>query len=588
MNSALNSNSVQVQEIYRYLSHHESLVAHYRKLLVGTENAAPDAAAAAAGSSPRVFHVDGAVSTYDGCLSPWDMASRNNTFVTQHQDEAASGSMSRSGSLQSSHLQQSLSPDIRVLPSVRENDDGLPEVGITPDAYLAKKWLDEQSYLAMTRTNLSPSDAYASSGPSACPSMISGASSMVEPSHPLTRQSSALDVGGPNMMRLVSAQSWQTDAPVMENHATCDQDFFGVGASFLGTDAADHHHHHHSHHPPPDAAAVMERSPSNVSAKSTCSSLGRRFKEACQRVRQNSSRNVIAPKPHHDDQDVGPRTASTPSRRESSKIALHKTPYQRPKHPRVYCTRCRDHPDGFRGDHELRRHLNAKHRKFVKKFVCRDPHAVGMSSRVTALYPLSECKACSSAKQYGAYYNAAAHLRRTHFKTRAPRGKNKCPAEERRGGKGGGDWPPMADLKLWYKEVLIPCDKDDDDDDDDEDDDDEPPDRHPTTDDPADLFPDLDTSYATVAGPDDAVRADDFCSSSSALVSYDDPMTFTEPSTASGHDYMPFTQDDQLPPMPLTNQPLHDALSAPLYDPAIQAMSECIWSNVDDVEGTIS
>ena len=50
-----------------------------------------------------------------------------------------------------------------------------------------------------------------------------------------------------------------------------------------------------------------------------------------------------------------------------------------------------------------------------------------------------------------AYYNAAAHLRRAHFKPKTPSRKNKD--GENRGGKAGGDWPPMSELKYWMKEV---------------------------------------------------------------------------------------------------------------------------------------
>jgi hypothetical protein len=48
-------------------------------------------------------------------------------------------------------------------------------------------------------------------------------------------------------------------------------------------------------------------------------------------------------------------------------------------------------------------------------------------------------------KQYGAYYNAAAHLRRAHF-------------SPHRGGKASGDWPPMSVLKDWMREVRQPLD----------------------------------------------------------------------------------------------------------------------------------
>jgi len=62
-------------------------------------------------------------------------------------------------------------------------------------------------------------------------------------------------------------------------------------------------------------------------------------------------------------------------------------------------------------------------------------------------------------KKYGAYYNAAAHLRRTHFKPKAKgaRKSSKSDDGEKRGGKGGGDWPPMSELKYWMKEVEEPA-----------------------------------------------------------------------------------------------------------------------------------
>lgn len=403
-------------------------------------------------------------------------STRSDQSVSLQQQHSAATSFT---SLSSDHRSLSRgSPATRHLPSVQEHG-GLPDVGITPDVYLARNWVDEQSYLASTRTNLPPNDVYSNLGPSACPSMISG-SSVVEPSQPLTRQNSSFDGhAGAGMVRFVSSQSRRTDdlsgqdvpfssaateiSEPGEKHSACDQDFFGVGASFAQamprsypssapTPGA-------SLFPPSADSTSMERSASNTSVasvRSTGSNLERRFKEACQRVRQNSNRNIIAPKPQEAAGGKA-RGGTAPSKRDG-KVALQKTPYQRPKHPKVYCNQCEEHPDGFRGDHELRRHLNAKHKGVVKKFVCRDPAAVGIQSKVKVLYPLSECRACASGKQYGAYYNAAAHLRRTHFKPKAPRGKNKGSSEEKRGGKGGGDWPPMSDLKLWYEEVHVASD----------------------------------------------------------------------------------------------------------------------------------
>lgn len=113
--------------------------------------------------------------------------------------------------------------------------------------------------------------------------------------------------------------------------------------------------------------------------------------------------------------------------------------YQRPPLRRVYCTKCNEYPEGFRGEHELRRHNDAKHASLVKRWVCTEPQSFSPSSP-QPIVPLAKCKACVTQKRYGAYYNAAAHLRRAHF-------------NPHRGGKASGDWPPMTILKDWMREV---------------------------------------------------------------------------------------------------------------------------------------
>ncbi|GJN83934.1 hypothetical protein PLIIFM63780_007485 [Purpureocillium lilacinum] len=507
----LSNSAIPVEEFQRALAQCEAEAAFYRQLLGNVDPAQPTTSLghfAASGSSSK--HSDAAVlaaaaiprsrsnmgpSTMDTTVtqpprsgSKWSGAAHRRRAYSQQHHPAQAMSRSTSNrsdqsiSLQphgaatsfgSSHSFPRSSPITRSLPSVQEHGGLTPDVGMDPEVYLANTgWVDDDmSYVASTGTNLSPDDIYDSfNDVSACPSMIS-APSVSEPSQPLTRQNSSFDFAARDgtMMRLVSSQSHLADERCSQDSYTSfgntldprvkasarDQDFFGVGTGFPEETKSIKT----TLFPAADSTS-MERSVSNASVtstRSTSSNLERRCKEAMQRVRQNSSRNIIAPKPQVASGSGRAPASSAPSKKDG-KVALQKTPYQRPKHPKVYCEQCNEHPDGFRGDHELRRHLNAKHKGVVKKFVCRDPATVGLRSNVQVLYPLADCRACASNKQYGAYYNAAAHLRRTHFKPKAPRGKNKSASDEKRGGKGGGDWPAMADLKMWYEEIYVASD----------------------------------------------------------------------------------------------------------------------------------
>ncbi|KAK4667607.1 hypothetical protein QC763_311240 [Podospora pseudopauciseta] len=209
----------------------------------------------------------------------------------------------------------------------------------------------------------------------------------------------------------------------------------------------------------------MERSVSRDSTKSN-NSLKVRAKESLARQNVNAKSRQLQPKP-----DVVKKEQPTlATNKKDPKAVITKTKYERPKHPKVRCHQCNENPEGFRGEHELRRHTEAKHKSMVKKWICQDPGLLGIPHAETAAKPLSDCKQCSAFKQYGAYYNAAAHLRRTHFKVKARKGavsKNGAKGassaakaeEEKRGGKGGGDWPPMSELKLWMMEVTVPMDQ---------------------------------------------------------------------------------------------------------------------------------
>ena len=122
--------------------------------------------------------------------------------------------------------------------------------------------------------------------------------------------------------------------------------------------------------------------------------------------------------------------------------------YVRPQHPKVFCDQCNIKPEGFRGPHELRRHVENKHSPTRTVWVCKD--------RSPDKKFLSKCKACNDGKMYGAYYNAAAHLRRIHFHAKEKGKKGKGNQKEKpRGGDGGGDDPPMEIIKLWIEASQV-------------------------------------------------------------------------------------------------------------------------------------
>lgn len=223
-------------------------------------------------------------------------------------------------------------------------------------------------------------------------------------------------------------------------------------------------------------SADMERSISGTSARSN-TSLRIRAKTSLRRQLDNACKIQIQPKmaaPAKPAASVGVSQPSRPavpgSVKESggsinAKVEITKAKRERPKSKKLFCDLCDQCPEGFRGDHELRRHKNSKHATTFKKWYCRDPHTNGVETSITAIRPLSDCKHCREGKPYGIYYNAAAHLRRTHFKQKPSRkgGSNTAlPVESNNNHTdpdAGGDWPPMSELKKWMVEDTIPGDQ---------------------------------------------------------------------------------------------------------------------------------
>ncbi|SPO05288.1 uncharacterized protein DNG_07975 [Cephalotrichum gorgonifer] len=379
------------------------------------------------------------------------------------------------------------------------HEDPLPDIGQNPMDYIMSNEDDSSSYGSTSFSGATYYTPNHSTGDylqyptvltsitSSTPSLVSNVDSAAAPEAvPLTRDNSfvgdsfadtfeiaRLDSTDLSITRSASQDPFGRDFSHQQFNAGAKHPIaaagnsylFGVGANLAGPPTA-------QNYPDPDdaASADMRRSISNTSIRSTGSNQERRAKEARERQVQNGLRNTIAPKPTASsslDKKHAAAPAATPASHHAVKKegsgrtavapSTGKGQYQRPKHPKVYCDRCPG-SDGFRGEHELRRHVNSKHSATVVKYVCCDPAESGVKAGVAAVNPLSKCKSCVANKQYGAYYNAAAHLRRAHFRKRASRGRaaGKAGEEtERRAGKGGGDWPPMEELKHWMRKVHV-------------------------------------------------------------------------------------------------------------------------------------
>ncbi|KAL8965640.1 MAG: hypothetical protein Q9197_006408 [Variospora fuerteventurae] len=108
--------------------------------------------------------------------------------------------------------------------------------------------------------------------------------------------------------------------------------------------------------------------------------------------------------------------------------------YRKPVHTKLLCLRCDLKPDGYSGQSELRRHILRAHALATRKWKCIDISEDGKF--------LEGCRTCRNGKLYGAYYNAAAHLRRRHFALLDGHTKS-------------GEELSMDVLKKWMQEVEV-------------------------------------------------------------------------------------------------------------------------------------
>ncbi|KAF2682647.1 hypothetical protein K458DRAFT_341350 [Lentithecium fluviatile CBS 122367] len=208
-----------------------------------------------------------------------------------------------------------------------------------------------------------------------------------------------------------------------------------------------------SGHDNSDLAEGMTRSSSSSSESDASSASASRLARRHREINAQAGRRKIASKANVSNGKTESASSNVQMKRirsedGSSKTVgvLTKTPYIRPLHPKIMCPHCNERPNGFRGTHELDRHVTRAHTPTRKGFICIDASSDKKF--------LANCKHCRNKKVYGAYYNAAAHLRRAHFHPRKRGRKGKH--DEKRGGIGGGDDPPMDYLKQhWIRDIEV-------------------------------------------------------------------------------------------------------------------------------------
>lgn len=357
---------------------------------------------------------------------------------------------------------EELSPD-QYLSRYSDDTYFTPTVSLTPSPAIGRGEIQQPDHC---RLSLSMDQAvnYAADAQYSPATSVGLTSASTISSEPMSRNTTRELCGGFNMVRLdsnISSFDLSDQSPIdLIFHKTNveNQLFFHSPSEFPSSISnvsyPQHSFPEHLSSPPSYHFAVpMKPSPSSESCSSfaSChSSQSRAVRRTHEQIAYGRSR-PIAPKMEHNESSSSessePRVIRVENEHGIMKevAAITKTTYQRPSRVKTFCSYCRDHEEGFHGDHELKRHIDRVHSVVRKVWVCKDNSAEGTF--------LANCKACRTQKKYGANYNAAAHLRRAHFfpckRGRGGRGRT----SEKRGGKGGGNLPSMEYLKDWMYEI---------------------------------------------------------------------------------------------------------------------------------------